>query len=64
LVGAQTKDELLGELVICVVNFEPRQVGPFISEVLILGFANSAEAGGYIIATPLKKNVKIGERLS
>jgi tRNA-binding protein len=62
LVGAHTKEELEGQLVICVVNFAPRQVGPFISEVLTLGFANS-EGNGYVIAQPAKDNVKIGERL-
>jgi hypothetical protein len=34
----------------------------FISEVLILGFANSA-GSGYIVATPTKKTVRIGEKL-
>ena len=63
LVGAHTKDELKNALVMCVVNFAPRQVGPFISEVLTLGFAN-AEGSGYIVATASKKNVKIGEKLS
>src|SRR6266540_3884071 len=41
LVGAHSKEELLGMLVLCVINFEPRQVGPFMSEVLTLGFANA-----------------------
>lgn len=62
LVGAHTKEELLGSMVMCVVNFAPRQVGPFISEVLTLGFANN-EGSGYIVATPAKKSVKIGSRL-
>ncbi|USG62369.1 tRNA-binding protein [Sneathiella marina] len=31
-------DDLIGRLVIGVVNFPPRQIGPFMSEVLILGF--------------------------
>lgn len=32
-----TKQELQGKLVLCVVNFAPRQIGPAISEVLTLG---------------------------
>lgn len=32
-----TKDHLIGREVICVINFPPKQVGPFISEVLTLG---------------------------
>jgi len=31
------KENLKGKLVLCVVNFPPRQIGPFISEVLTLG---------------------------
>jgi tRNA-binding protein len=31
------KDTLLGKLVLCVVNFPTRQIGPFMSEVLTLG---------------------------
>ena len=32
-----TKEDLVNTLVLCVVNFPPRQIGPFISEVLTLG---------------------------
>jgi tRNA-binding protein len=32
-----TKESLLKSKVLCVVNFPPRQIGPFISEVLTLG---------------------------
>src|ERR1051326_1845432 len=32
-----TREELLGRLVVGVVNFPPRQIGPFRSEVLVLG---------------------------
>lgn len=32
-----TKEELLSSLVMCVTNFPPRQIGPFVSEVLTLG---------------------------
>ena len=36
--------ELLGKQVAAVVNFPPRQIGPFMSEVLVLGFENSEGA--------------------
>ena len=32
-----TKEDLVGKQVVAVVNFEPRQIGPFMSEVLTLG---------------------------
>ncbi len=31
------KDALLGRLVVAVTNFPPKQIGPFMSEVLVLG---------------------------
>ena len=33
-------DDLVGRQVMAVVNFPPRQIGPFMSEVLTLGFAD------------------------
>lgn len=62
LVGTYTKEELQGMLVSCVINFPPRQVGPFISEVLTLGFKNT-EGTGYVLITPSKPTVKLGDRL-
>jgi len=35
------KEELLGRRVIAVTNFPPRQIGPFMSEVLCLGAVQS-----------------------
>ncbi len=32
-----TPDQLVGRLVVCVVNFEPKQIGPFLSECLTMG---------------------------
>jgi len=63
LVGTYTKEELQGLLVSCVINFPPRQVGPFISEVLTLGFKNT-EGAGYVLVTPSKSSVKLGDKLS
>lgn len=37
LTANYSKDDLKGKQVLCVVNFSPRQVGPFMSEVLTLG---------------------------
>ena len=61
-VGAHTKKELLGSLVCCVVNFPPKQVGPFISEVLTLGFKNAA-GEGWVLIEPKTNNVDLGSKL-
>ena len=37
-----TSDELIGQQVLAVVNFPPRQIGPFMSEVLTLGVPDAA----------------------
>ena len=39
-----TPDALIGRQVAAVVNFPPRQIGSFMSEVLTLGFADTAGA--------------------
>lgn len=38
-----SKEELLGKQVIAVVNFAPRQIGNFMSEILVLGIQNGEE---------------------
>lgn len=53
-------DELVGQLVMGVVNFPPRQIGPFVSEVLVLGFPDAD--GAVVLARP-DKTVPIGGRL-
>ncbi|HEY4526606.1 MAG TPA: tRNA-binding protein [Candidatus Paceibacterota bacterium] len=63
LVGAHTKEDLLGKLVCCVVNFAPKKIANFTSEVLTLGFRNS-EGSGWVVVTPSKDSVKLGSRLA
>ncbi len=45
-----TVETLLGRQVAAVVNFPPRQIGPFMSEVLTLGFPD--DAGGVVLIGP------------
>jgi tRNA-binding protein len=44
-----TLDSLIGRQILGVVNFPPRQIGPFRSEVLTLGFED--EAGAIVLAS-------------
>lgn len=55
-----TKEELLGRLVMAVVNFPPRQIGPFMSEVLTLGVPDSE--GGVVLLAPTK-DVPLGGKM-
>jgi len=55
-----TRDELIGRQVAAVVNFPPRQIGPFMSEVLTLGFPD--DAGAVVLIGP-SKPVANGGRL-
>jgi tRNA-binding protein len=61
-VGAHTKEELLNSFVCCVVNFPPKMIGPFSSEVLTLGFRNNAGTG-WVLIEPKNKSVDIGSKL-
>ncbi|MEE2937421.1 MAG: tRNA-binding protein [Planctomycetota bacterium] len=56
-----TKDELLGRQVIGVLNFPPKQIGPFWSEFLIVGFYR--DDGSVILAVP-DKQVPNGSKLA
>ena len=53
-------DHLIGKQVLCVCNFPPRQVGPFMSEVLVTGFYRSE--GEVVLASP-DQAVPNGSRL-
>ena len=55
-----TRDQLLGRKVAAVVNFPPRQIGPFMSEVLTLGFPDAA---GEVVLVGVDREVPVGRRL-
>ena len=54
-----TPEELVGRQVLAVVNFPPRQIADFMSEVLVLG---TYSEGGVVLIRP-DKAVKNGDRL-
>lgn len=60
LVKHYTKADLEGKLVLGVINFPPRQIGPFMSESLTLGVPD--EDGECILVTP-DKDAVVGGRL-
>lgn len=53
-------DQLVGKQIIAVVNFAPKQIGPFISEVLVLGLSD--EQGNVVLVMPTT-SVPNGKRL-
>lgn len=61
LVKHYKKEELIGKLILGVVNFPVRQIGPFISESLTLGIPD--ENNDCILITPDKENAVIGGKL-
>lgn len=56
-----SKEQLLGKQVLCVINFPPKQVADFISEILVTGFI--LPEGDVILAQP-ERLVPNGTRLA
>jgi tRNA-binding protein len=55
------REKLIGKQVVGVVNFPPKQIGPFMSECLVCGFVQAD--GSVVLAVP-DKTVANGLRLS
>jgi len=60
LVAVYEREELIGRLVLGVVNFPPRQIGPFMSEVLTLGVP---DAEGRVVLVVPDGDVPLGGKL-
>ena len=54
------RQDLIGRLIIGVVNFPPKQIGPMMSEFLLTGFAD--DRGAIVLATP-ERDVPLGAKL-
>ena len=54
------KEELLNRLVLAVINFPPKQIGPYMSEVLTLGVPDGE--GAVVLLTP-ERDVPLGGRM-
>ena len=55
-----TPEALLGRQVVAVVNFAPKRIGPFLSEVLVLGFP---DPDGHVVLVSPDRPVPDGSRL-
>ena len=60
LTSRYSRESLEGRLVLAVVNFPPRQIGPFLSEVLTLGIA---DAEGHVVLVVPDADVPLGGKL-
>lgn len=61
IVALYKKEELMGKLILGVVNFPPRMIGPFESEVLTLGVPDAE--GRVILITPDLSSAVLGGKL-
>ena len=59
-ISSYAREELEGRLVVAVVNFPPRQIGPVRSEVLVLG----AMRGDTVILLEPREGAEVGDRIA
>ena len=60
ITAVYTREELIGRLVVGVVNFPPKQIGPIRSECLVTGFHD--EHGHVVLCMP-EREVPLGAKL-
>ena len=60
ITGRYTPESLVGRLVVAVVNFPKKQIGPFVSECLVTGFHDTD--GNVALCVP-DRDVPLGTRL-
>ena len=56
-----SREQLEGRPVVCVVNFAPKRIGPFLSEVLLLGALDDEK--GVVLLAP-DQDVTLGSRIA
>lgn len=55
------KESLIGKQIVAVVNFPPKQIGPFLSECLVLG---AIQADGSVVVLQTEREVENGIRIA
>ena len=60
-VAHYAKESLLGRRVVTVMNFPPRQIGKFMSEVLVLG---AVESNGRVVLLKPDEAAELGSRIA
>lgn len=60
-ITSYSREELEGTLVVAVVNFPPKQIGPFVSEVLVLGAVD--DELGVVLLRP-DRDAAVGDRIA